>query len=142
MLKPNQTTEIIVLDCPEPPGSSLVSDFQPKRTNTHTVVISARLFDKKNGEILSRASNWPEPYRFINFCDPKLKFKVDGDAVQVTVGKPVKGVFFSVEGDENVKWSDNNLDVFPGDAQTIVGKGLSGRSIKVAWMGHENAKEI
>ena len=38
----------------------------------------------------------------------------------VTVQKPVKGLLLRVEGSgEDVTWSDNGIDVFPGDPQTV-----------------------
>jgi beta-mannosidase len=48
-----------------------------------------------------------------------------------------------VEGDGvDVKWSDNALDVVPGDPQTITASGLGGRTLTVAHLGKEQASVV
>lgn len=57
--------------------------------------------------------------------------------------RPVKGLVLSVvKGEGEVRWSDNALDVMPGDPQTVVARGLKGEKIFVAYMGNEHGKEV
>jgi beta-mannosidase len=72
--------------------------------------------------------------------DPKLSVEVDGTTGKVTVSaeRPVKGLWLSALGDgADVKWSDNALDVMPGDPQVVVAQGLNGREVGVAFLGKE-----
>ena len=39
----------------------------------------------------------------------------------------------------NPKWSDNALDIVPGDIQEVLVRGLCGRKVKVAYFGKETA---
>lgn len=144
MLEPNQTTEILIMQVPEPPSSSSseFAELEPKRTLTHTVVISARLIDAQTNEVLSRIADWPQPYRFVEFPDPELQVEVSGEKVTVSAKKPAKGVIFSINGEGNVTWSDNGVDVVPGDPQEFIAKGLNGRRLKVAYMGGEKAQDV
>lgn len=144
MLEPNQTTEILVMQVPEPPSSSgsEFAELEPKRTLTHTVVISARLIDGQTNGVLSRIADWPQPYRFMEFPDPELQVEVSGENVTVNAKKPAKGVVFSIIEGGNVTWSDNGIDVVPGDPQEIIAKGLNGRRLKVAYMGGEKAQDV
>jgi beta-mannosidase len=65
----------------------------------------------------------------------KVYVASDGETVHVSSKRPIKGLIFDVEdgGDEagEVKWSDQALDVFPNDPQTIRAVGLKGRKVKV-----------
>jgi beta-mannosidase len=40
---------------------------------------------------------------------------------------------------EEVKWSDQAIDMFPGDTQVITAKGLNGRKIKARYIGDGSA---
>lgn len=87
--------------------------------------------------LLARCSNWPEPYKYLSFPDPQLKIDVDGEVVTISCRKPVKGIILDVEGDEDVKWSDQAIDLFPGDAQVITAKGLGGRKVLARYLGSD-----
>ncbi len=136
ILLPNQSTEILSIPCPEPPASSVTEPnvYKPA-TRSHTVVVGARLIDTKTKKVLSRFADWPLPYRYLEFPDPGLTVTVQGEKVRIEVVKPAKGVVLSVDGEEEVKWSDNGLDVMPGDPQEIEVQGLNGRPVKVMYMG-------
>ncbi|KAH8109772.1 glycoside hydrolase superfamily [Phellopilus nigrolimitatus] len=147
VLMPNQTTEIVKMVVPEPPipssgFSAELAQWEPRRTRTHTLVVGARLVDAETGAVLSRTSDWPQPYRYYNFPDPGLKVTVEGEIIGVSVSRPVKGLVFSVCEEENVQWSDNGIDVMPGENQEIRAKGLGLKKLYVAYMGSEQAKEV
>lgn len=103
---------------------------------------SARLIGSDR-EVLARFADWPQPYRYLAIPDPALSIAVDGEAITLSVQRPVKGLFLTVvEVGEEVKWSDNALDVVPGDPQTIIAKGLGDRALQVAYLGKEQATVI
>lgn len=62
----------------------------------------------------------------------------DGDSVTLTTRKPVKGIVLDVEGDD-VKWSDQAIDLAPDDPQTIKAVGLNGREVKARYLGDGTA---
>ncbi|KAJ7904470.1 glycoside hydrolase family 2 protein [Mycena olivaceomarginata] len=89
---------------------------QPIRTKNSqipkTIIVSAKLVDE-NGEVLARYSNWPEPFKFINFpADTEVKATVDGESITLSTNRPVKGVVLDVAGPD-VKWSDQGIDLVP-----------------------------
>lgn len=60
------------------------------------------------------------------------------DAVRVGVERPIKGLVLDVEG-EDAKWSDQALDVVPGDNQVVRVWNLKGRKIKARYLGDASA---
>lgn len=153
-LLPNQSIELLAAPCPHPP----IPEPEHARaagavTPSHSVVVSARLIAPESGEVLARYADWPQPFRHVDFPDPVLRVVVDskGRTVSVGVEKPVKGLFFTVDrgqslphSKEMVRWSDNALDVLPGDPQTVEVRGLEGRDAKlrVAYMGCERGVPV
>jgi beta-mannosidase len=138
-LAPNQTTEIMSIPCPHPSRSASEATGQDTRvTSSHSVIISARVVDTQTGQVLSRYVDWPQPYRLLEFPDPGLSVDVQGERLTVTVQRPVKGLVLSADGDgPEVRWSNNGLDVMPGDPQEVVACGLGGRRLKACYMGAE-----
>jgi len=47
----------------------------------------------------------------------------DGESVALSAKRPVKGIVLEVEGEE-VKWSDQAIDLVPGDPQIVKAVGL------------------
>ncbi|KAF7355273.1 Beta-mannosidase B [Mycena sanguinolenta] len=115
---------------------------QPIRTKTSQVpkmiIVSARLI-AESGEVLARYSNWPEPFKFINFPpDTAVKATVDGESVTLSANRPVKGIVLDVEGPE-VQWSDQAIDLVPDDPQVVQAVGLNGREVKMRYLGDGTA---
>lgn len=119
---------------------------QPRRTKLSevpkTIVVSARLLDV-DGSILARYSNWPEPFKYINFPSVeevglKVVASAKGEFVELSASRPVKGIILDVEG-EDVQWADQAIDLVPDDPQIIGAKGLCGRNIKVRYLGDGTA---
>ncbi|KAJ6603048.1 glycoside hydrolase superfamily [Mycena sp. CBHHK59/15] len=145
-LLPNQATELLALPCPAPPpDASPLPTGDAQFTRTYSVVVGARLLDPASGAVLARFADWPQPLRFLEpalLRDPGLAVAVDAPTGGVTVRteRPVKGLVLSALGDgEDVRWSDNALDVMPGDPQVVVATGLAGRGVAVAFLGNEKA---
>jgi len=62
----------------------------------------------------------------------------DGDSVILSARKPIKGIILDVEG-EDVKWSDQAIDLVPGDSQIVKAVGLKGREVKIRFLGDGTA---
>jgi beta-mannosidase len=149
----NASTEIWKGDVPgksllwQTGGTALTDLGQPVRKSDAEVpkpiVVQARLLDPEhNDSVLARYSNWPEPWKYLTFPkDPKLTIKVDGDTVTLKCEKPIKGVILDLEDrtGEEVKWSDQAIDMFPGDTQVLEAKGLKGRKVKARYIGDGTA---
>ncbi|KAI0917712.1 hypothetical protein AcW2_007777 [Taiwanofungus camphoratus] len=143
VLHPNQSTELLSIPCPCPPLTQASDPNYLEMTRSYSVVVAARLVDLQSGEVLARYADWPQPFRHVDIPDPGLRIDVEGEEVSIEVERPVKGLLLSVDGEgEEVKWSDNALDVIPGDGQVVLAKGLSGRAIKIAYLGKEKASKL
>lgn len=148
-LPPNQSLDILTDKLTPPPLLSDPSSLHAMPSGlarhveldrTYTVVVHARFYDMSSEEVLARATNWPEPFKYTNMPDPGLMVTVEGEMVSVEVKKPAKCVFFSIEGEvdgNTVKWSDNALDLFPGDRQVVGVKGLGSGKVMVSRLGQE-----
>ncbi|KAJ7196944.1 glycoside hydrolase [Mycena pura] len=154
-LLPNQATELLALPCPGPPrGAAAPSPTGDAQfTTTHAVVVGACLRDPTSGAMLARCADWPQPLRVLEpalLRAPGLELTLDararaGDGVEVTVraARPVKGLVLSAVGDgADVRWSDNGLDIMPGDSQVVFARGLDGRQIGVAFLGKEKSHTL
>lgn len=128
VLAPNASTEIWKGQVPGQPIRRSLAD--PPRP----IVVQARLLDRDSSgkaTVLARYSSWPEPFKFLTFPKYDLKTKVNGDEVTLKTDKPIKGIVLDVEGDvEECEWSDQAIDLMPGDEQVVVAKGLGGRRVK------------
>ncbi|KAI9068740.1 glycoside hydrolase family 2 protein [Trametes sanguinea] len=142
VLLPNQTTELLAIPCPCPPTSE---NAKSAVTTSHSVVVGARLIAPESGEVLARYADWPQPFRHVDFPDPALRVEVAGQTVSVHVDKPVKGLFLTAVTNEDqigepLRWTDNALDVLPGDPQIVelrVGNGDHIVTLRAAYMGCE-----
>ncbi|KAJ6506424.1 glycoside hydrolase [Mycena vitilis] len=149
-LLPNQATELLALPCPGPPPELAAPPPTDDAlfTPTHSVVVGARLLDPASGAVLARFADWPQPFRFVEpalLREPTLTVVVDALTGEVTVNaeRPVKGLWLSAVGEGlDVKWSDNSLDVMPGDPQVVLAQGLEGREVAVAYLGREKAHAL
>jgi len=135
-LAPNASTELWRGLVPGQPARTRESEV-PK-----TIVVSARLLDEHRA-VLGRHSNWPEPFKYIHFPDVKdVGLKItpteDGESVALSAERPVKGIVLEVEGEE-VKWSDQAIDLVPGDPQIVKAIGLKSRVVKVRFLGDGTA---
>ncbi|GAA5877376.1 hypothetical protein JCM3774_003578 [Rhodotorula dairenensis] len=108
----------------------------------NATVIGARLIDSESRETLARVSLWPEPYKHLTFPSPEdvdLKVELmtvegtsgESTAVVVQAARPVKGLVLRSK-DGNVAFSDNFLDLLPGETRRINCKGLRNTS-ELAW---------
>ncbi|CAK5275576.1 unnamed protein product [Mycena citricolor] len=132
LLQPNSSTELFQGDLPGQPERTKYSQT-PK-----PIVVSARLLDDQ-GVVLGRYSNWPEPFKFINFpADTSISVAAHGETITLSTNRPVKGLVLEVDGPD-VTWSDQALDLVPDDPQTIRAAGLDGRKIHLRYLGDGTA---
>jgi beta-mannosidase len=96
------------------------------------VVAAARL--RVNGTVQARTTLWPEPFKYLALPDPQIAIEVlKGDRVQIQAARPAKGVWLTAPHD--VRWSDNMLDLIPGDPQIIIATGLGAARVRAEWLG-------
>ena len=94
------------------------------------VVVARLLF---GGSVLAQAMLWPEPFKYLHLPDPHLLVKRMGKGwLELSVLRPAKGVW--LDGGPQVSWSDNFLDLVPGEPILIYGEGLSASPIQVSWL--------
>lgn len=136
-LNPNQSTELLTTKCPCPPS---LTDQKHPCTTSSSVVVGARLISPDSDEVIARTADWPQPFRHNTFPDPGLRIDVDNETLTINVDRPAKCVFFAVDDPleaGEVKWSDNALDLLPGDTQIVHARELRGRPVTVAYLGKE-----
>jgi len=136
VLQANSSTELYSGPLPGQPVRTRLSQVP------HVIIASARLLDE-SGTVLGRCSNWPEPFKFIKFPAVKdlglvVQIGDDGESLHLSTKKPIKGIVLDVEG-EDVKWSDQAIDLVPGDPQIIRASGLNSRGVKVRFLGDGTA---
>jgi beta-mannosidase len=133
-LASNSSTEIWTGDVPG----------QPVRTTDgqvpEPIIVQARLYSAfKPDVVLARYSNWPEPWKYLIFPEVDLQITVNGDEIELSADKPVKGVILDTADGDECEWSDQAIDLFPGDKQVISAKGLKGRKVTARYIGDGSA---
>jgi beta-mannosidase len=100
--------------------------------------------------------NWPEPYRYLTWpkdtqvsitVTKKQQISISGssgcgekdvDEVKIIANQPCKGLFLSVEGDdegtEEPEWDDNMVDLMPEEELRIGVSGLKGRKVRARFL--------
>lgn len=137
-LRANSSTEIISsLPCPH----RYQQEESPRIPHpSYSVVYAAFLTKPETGELLSQHIDWPQPLKFIEPRDPDIRLELSGNLIIVSVEYPVKGLVLSVPGREDeVRWSDNCIDILPGYPYKLQATGIAGRPIHAAYLGREKA---
>ena len=123
-LAPNQTTEIMNINIPDPDNT----------------VIVAYLDDATTSERLARWVSWPEPMRLIHLStelDVQAHVSESGDKIFLRTNAPVKGVTLSVsidEGDSDAVFDDNFIDLVPGETVEVGVISLAGRNVQARFL--------
>lgn len=92
----------------------------------------------------------PEPFKYIHFPPPSavnLEIAYDHDPsgdsnLTLSCDRPLKGLILDLEDmgdDDGLRWSDQAIDLVPGDAQIVTVKGLKGRKVKARYLGDGSA---
>lgn len=110
-IMPNGTTDIIVDDIIDHTGYP-----EPH-------VLAARVW--VDGHIAARDVDWPQPFKYLDLSDRGLDVTVsesaEGRVLKINAQKPVKCLVFE---EQDGKFSDNALDIVPGDEQVVTVSGL------------------
>ncbi|KAL0930557.1 glycosyl hydrolase family 2 [Colletotrichum truncatum] len=85
------------------------------------------------GEIVSEHSSWPQPLKYIEFSDRKVKVVADGNRLVVSAERPVKG--FIIQEERGVKLSDNGFDLVPGVEKVVEVKGAEAANLRWTYLG-------
>ncbi|KAJ5778752.1 Glycoside hydrolase family 2 immunoglobulin-like beta-sandwich [Penicillium odoratum] len=111
-------------------------------------VLAARVW--VNNELVARDVDWPQPFKYINIPTPPIEIKRSSSSrtdnvqtVTIAAQKPVKCLVF--EERDGIRYSDNALDIVPGDVQQIAITGLSAdvSSLTYRFLGREeSAQEV
>jgi beta-mannosidase len=97
-------------------------------THDNALVIGARLLQE--GTVLARTTLWPEPFKYLELPDPEIKIeRLDAQTFRVAALRPAKGVWLT--SGNGIHWSDNMLDVLPGDPQVVIALGLGDSIVRV-----------
>jgi beta-mannosidase len=101
--------------------------------------VQAIMRDPHSGRIIARASDWPQPLKYVTLStSPDVSVSALDGKVEVRSRVPVKGVVVSVPDDREVGFEDNGVDVFPGDVYTIYASGLvNGDEVGVRYYGSD-----
>ncbi|WVQ73105.1 hypothetical protein IAR50_002669 [Cryptococcus sp. DSM 104548] len=130
-LQANASTEIWSGPIPgQPVRSTLAQPPEP-------IIVTARLFASGSELLLARCSSWPEPYKYLHFPKPGPECRVSEGKVKLSCEKPIKGIVLDVEGDDEVEWDDQAIDLIPGDDQVIAAKGLKDQRVTVRYLGSD-----
>jgi beta-mannosidase len=100
-------------------------------------VLALTLTDDRSGKLLARAHDWPQPFKYLHFPKREVSVHVDASAslVKVSASKPVKGLMLSCQAD--IDFSDNCIDIVPGQVYEVELGRYSGESIEARWYGDE-----
>lgn len=93
-------------------------------------VIGARLL--VDNAIAARATLWPEPFKYLTLPEPNITLTRVGDKLTLRTARPAKGVW--LEAGDGIGWSDNFVDVLPGEAYAVAAAGLGEQAVKVRWL--------
>lgn len=90
------------------------------------MAVQAIMRDTRDGHVIARASDWPQPLKYVTICaSPDVKVSVLDGKLEIRANAPVKGLVVSVVPDDrDVDFEDNGVDVFPDDVYTILAPGL------------------
>ena len=96
---------------------------------TQPVVIAARILE--GSTVRARASLFPEPFKHHLPANPNLEItRIDETHLRLSVTKPAKGVWLEAD---NATWTDNFLDLMPGDEFLLVHH--LGSRLHAQWLG-------
>lgn len=88
-----------------------------------TTIVNIKL--SKDSEIIARSSDWPQPLKTLNWGKLTSKLHIEVEHIGngkfvLSSNKPVKGLqLYFDDTDCNYRFSDNGIDLFPGDPQVI-----------------------
>ncbi|OZJ04330.1 hypothetical protein BZG36_02373 [Bifiguratus adelaidae] len=123
VLLANQSTELLQVDlCKGVRDDLRESD----------VVLCAQFY--AGDQCVAQSTLWPEPFKYIHLPDPVLHIQYDINSITLKVSNPVKGLW--LEGNADMAFDDNFVDVLPGCAKTIRVRNWKGEKLAARWLGY------
>ncbi|KAF6821196.1 glycosyl hydrolase family 2 [Colletotrichum plurivorum] len=128
----NATTEVVE----KTRLKALREEFEDERVPFHPehdepFVIHAALY--VGGEVVAEDTAWPEPLKYLEFSDRKVRAVAEGGRLTVIAEKPVKG--FIIQEQRGVKLSDNGFDLVPGVEKVVNVKGIDAGKLRWTYLG-------
>lgn len=101
-------------------------------------VLSARLW--VDNEIVARDVDWPQPFKYLDLSNRGVELQAQRETsgqarVIIKTRKPAKCLVF--EEQDDVTFSDNAMDLVPGDEQVIIVSGLGDKHLKYRCLGQK-----
>jgi len=100
-------------------------------SRSEPLVLGARLW--LNDQVAARDALWPEPFKQLHLPHPGVDLARNGDVLRLRAACPAKGVWLEAGGP--VTWSDNFIDLLPGDDYEITASGLGDEIPRLRWLG-------
>ncbi|KXH45179.1 glycosyl hydrolase family 2 [Colletotrichum simmondsii] len=98
-------------------------------------VIHATLF--VDGKAVAEDTAWPQPLKYIDFSDRKVRVEVRDGTLVVSAERPVKG--FIIQEERWMKLSDNGFDVVPGEERVVCVEGYDVQKLRWTYLGAPEA---
>ena len=110
-LTPNQSTDLLSqAHCPS------------------NATILARMYDKRTGMLLARATDWPQPLKYLKFPNRTIQINIKDQVITLSTNAPIKGVWLTA-GSDDVFFEDNGMDLYADDARHILCRGLTAKHV-------------
>jgi beta-mannosidase len=104
--------------------------FDTAQPVTHVFLIN------KQGQVTARGTFWAGRAKDYAYPDPGFKVaRIDADTLRISVDRPARGVFIQAQG-LDAQWSDNMIDLLPGDPQTLTAPGVGHAALTLQSVGH------
>lgn len=86
-----------------------------------------------DGEVVATDTAWPHPLKYLDFSDREVKVEVSPsrDTITVSADLPVKGFVFAER--RGLTFSDNYLDLVPGETHIVRVEGDSAAIDELSW---------
>ncbi|KAJ5946132.1 glycoside hydrolase superfamily [Penicillium verhagenii] len=122
--------------------ASPATTLDPNRsTELGKIEFRHRLGDEKQ---ITRYINFHEPLKEVPFSDQeeniktRLVKKESKFVIEINASVPIKGIYLDFEGEGQVDWDDNGVDIVPGETLQLgivgIGDGKD-RKLRVHWLG-------
>ncbi|WYZ45930.1 hypothetical protein EsH8_IX_000155 [Colletotrichum jinshuiense] len=132
----NATTEVVekqAVGVPNAGFGDATVPFHPERDDPY--VIHAAL--SVDGEVVAEDTAWPQPLKYLEFSDRKVRVVARGGKLVVSAERPVKG--FIIEEERGMKLSDNGFDLVPGEEKVVHVEGIDFEKLRWTYLGATEA---
>ena len=120
-----------------PNGSTQILSGQVNNLNEEPHVLAVRVFI--DGQVVARDMDYPEPLKYLQLADRNVRVEYTGGKARVRVDRPVKCLVFDER--PGLAFSDNALDLAPGDERVVTIGGINGSEEAVSYVFLAQAKQ-